>query len=218
MSIYLVKEEDTIDKIAGLYDVSVEEIAYINQIPYPYRLAVGEALLIPDGVSSGVKMTASANGYAYPYISPWVLRQTLPYMSGLLVFSYGFTEEGELIQPVPSDDTMRRMAEEYGRNAYLTLTPLGPDGKFSNSRIHAVLTSEESTERLLSELQREVREKNFRGVDVDFEYILKEDRDLFTAFVRELRVRMNEEGYLVSVALAPKTSAEQPGLLYEGTD
>ena len=60
MSIYLVKEEDTIDKIAGLYDVSVEEIAYINQIPYPYRLAVGEALLIPDGVSSGVKMTASA--------------------------------------------------------------------------------------------------------------------------------------------------------------
>lgn len=30
MSIYLVKEEDTIDKIAGLYDVSVEEIAYIN--------------------------------------------------------------------------------------------------------------------------------------------------------------------------------------------
>ena len=43
MSIYLVKEEDTIDKIAGLYDVSVEEIAYINQIPYPYRLAVGEA-------------------------------------------------------------------------------------------------------------------------------------------------------------------------------
>ena len=218
MSIYLVKEEDTIDKIAGLYDVSVEEIAYINQIPYPYRLAVGEALLIPDGVSPGVKMTALANGYAYPYISPWVLRQTLPYMSGLLVFSYGFTEEGELIQPVPSDDTMRRMAEEYGRNAYLTLTPIGPDGKFSNSRIHAVLTSEESTERLLSGLQREVREKNFRGVDVDFEYILKEDRDLFTAFVRELRVRMNEEGYLVSVALAPKTSAEQPGLLYEGKD
>ena len=62
MSIYLVKEEDTIDKIAGLYDVSVEEIAYINQIPYPYRLAVGEALLIPDGVSPGVIMTTSSAG------------------------------------------------------------------------------------------------------------------------------------------------------------
>ena len=51
MSIYVVKEGDTIDKIAELYDVSTEEIAYINQIPYPYRLAVYEALLIPDGVS-----------------------------------------------------------------------------------------------------------------------------------------------------------------------
>ena len=218
MSIYVVKEGDTIDKIAELYDVSTEEIAYINQIPYPYRLAVGEALLIPDGVSAGEKMMAVANGYVYPYISPWVLRQTLPYMSGLLIFSYGFTEEGELIQPIPSDETMRQTAEEFGRNTYLTLTPIGPDGRFSNSRIHAMLASGESTECLLNELLNEVRIKKFRGVDVDFEYILKEDRDLFTAFVRELRIRMNEEGYLVSVALAPKTSADQPGLLYEGKD
>lgn len=29
---------------------------------------------------------------------------------------------------------------------------------------------------------------------------------------------MNEKGYTVSVALAPKTSADQPGLLYEGKD
>ena len=29
---------------------------------------------------------------------------------------------------------------------------------------------------------------------------------------------MNESGYMVSVALAPKTSADQPGLLYEGKD
>ena len=105
MSIYLVKEEDTIDKIAGLYDVSVEEIAYINQIPYPYRLAVGEALLIPDGVSSGVKMTASANGYAYPYISPWVLRQTLPYMKFYEAFA-STTQMG--LEPTTSAVTGRR--------------------------------------------------------------------------------------------------------------
>lgn len=218
MSIYVVKEGDTIDKIAGIYDVSTEEISYINQIPYPYRLAVGEALLIPDGVTTEQKTIKTANGYAYPYISPWVLRQTLPYMSGLLVFSYGFTEEGELILPVPSDEAMRQTADEFGRNTYLTLTPIGPDGKFNNSRIHAMLSNEESRERLLDELMSEVKEKKFRGVDVDFEYILKEDRDLFTEFVKDLRIRMNAEGYLVSVALAPKTSADQPGLLYEGKD
>lgn len=29
---------------------------------------------------------------------------------------------------------------------------------------------------------------------------------------------MNEQGFTVSVDLAPKTSADQPGLLYEGKD
>ena len=61
-------------------------------------------------------------------------------------------------------------------------------------------------------------QKQFAGVDVDFEYIIASDRDLFTAFVAELRGRMNESGRTVSVALAPKTSDDQPGLLYEGKD
>lgn len=47
MQIYVVTPGDTIDRIAGFYGVSVEEISYANQIPYPFSLAVGEALLIP---------------------------------------------------------------------------------------------------------------------------------------------------------------------------
>ncbi len=53
---------------------------------------------------------------------------------------------------------------------------------------------------------------------MDFEYILAEDRDLFTSFVAELREAMNQVEKFVSVALAPKTSADQKGLLYEGKD
>lgn len=56
------------------------------------------------------------------------------------------------------------------------------------------------------------------GVDIDFEYILAEDRDAFSAFVWQVAEAMREEGYQTSVALAPKTSADQPGLLYQGKD
>ena len=70
----------------------------------------------------------------------------------------------------------------------------------------------------MDELLTSMTTQGFAGVDVDFEYILAEDRDLFTEFVAELRRRMNANGYRVSVALAPKTSADQPGLLYEGKD
>lgn len=55
-------------------------------------------------------------------------------------------------------------------------------------------------------------------MNVDFEYILAEDRDLFTEFVRLLTLQIAEIGGEVTVDLAPKTSDEQQGLLYEGKD
>lgn len=218
MQIYLVQAGDSLDRIAGLYGTTIGELSYVNQIPYPYRLAIGQALLIPVGEGDIDRRVVTANGYAYPYISPWVLQQTLPYLTNLLVFSYGFTTEGELIAPAASDDWMIREAQTASVAPVLVLTPLGADGRFNNNLIHEVVTSAEAKEALISNLLQIMEEKGFRGVDVDFEYIRAEDRDLFTTFVGELRTRMNAEGYTVSVALAPKTSADQQGLLYEGKD
>lgn len=218
MQIYLVQPGDSLDRIAGLYGTTIAELSYVNQIPYPYRLAIGQALLIPVGEGEADRRIVTANGYAYPFISPWVLQETLPYLTNLLVFSYGFTTEGELIPPTVSDADMIREALRSSVDPMLVLTPLDEDGRFNNNLIHDMLTSEEAKETLISNLLRTVEEKGFQGVDVDFEYILAEDRDLFTAFVAELRVRMNAAGYIVSVALAPKTSANQQGLLYEGKD
>ena len=218
MQIYVVQPGDSIDRIAGLYGTTIAELSYANQIPYPYRLAVGQALLIPVGQGDVDRRVVTANGYAYPFISPWVLEQTLPYLTTLLVFSYGFTTEGQLIPPNVADQWMIEEAQGFAVSSILVLTPLGADGRFNNNLIHEVVTSETAREALISNLLLTVEENGFGGVDVDFEYILAEDRDLFTSFVAELRQRMNESGYMVSVALAPKTSADQPGLLYEGKD
>ncbi len=217
MQIYIVQPGDTIDRIAGYYGISVDEISYANQIPYPFALAVGEALLIPAGEENTERRTATSDGYAYPFISQWVLEQTLPYLTRLLVFSYGFTTTGELIPPARSPEWMIALAGQYGVDPILVLTPLGADGLFNNNLIHAVVTNEQAKQNLIQTLLTTM-EEGYRGVDVDFEYILAEDRDLFTAFVRELTEAMNAQGFTVSVALAPKTSADQPGLLYEGKD
>ena len=48
MQIYVVKENDTIDKIGEAFRVSPFLLAWANQIEPPYRLAVGQALFIPD--------------------------------------------------------------------------------------------------------------------------------------------------------------------------
>ena len=220
MEIYVVKPGDNIDSIAAEIGVSTGQLIYDNQLVYPYELAVGQALLVNTGSSeTGTGRNIRVSGYAYPFISSWVLEQTLPYLSELPIFSYGFTAAGELIPPEYGDDAwMIDAALRYGVQPILTLTPFGPDGNFNNQLISSVVNNLEYRENLIQNLLETVQEKRYQGVDIDFEYILASDRDAFTAFVREVADTMRANGYHTSVALAPKTSADQRGLLYEGKD
>lgn len=217
MYIYVVRAGDTVDAIAKQYGVSVSSILYNNQIPAPYRLAVGQALLL-GARNEGDKPSITVNGYAYPFISAWVLGETLPYLTALSVFSYGFTWEGELLYPPLDDQWLIDAALENGTMPILTLTPFGLDGRFNNRLISALVNNLSAQDRLLAELEETMERKGFGGLDIDFEYILAGDRDEFTAFVEKTTAFMNAGGYVVSVALAPKTSAGQQGLLYEGKD
>lgn len=222
MTIHVVADGETVLSIANLYGVSPEGIESVNQLQYPYQLVVGQALLIQteegDIQGGNEKRTVYVNGYAYPFISRWVLDATVPYLTYLSVFSYGFTTEGNLISPMLDDNFMISAAYSSDASPVLTLTPFGPDGRFSNNLIHALVTNDAAITRLIEDLKYVMAEKGFVAVDVDFEYILAEDRDLFTAFVRRLGEELRPLGYQVFVALAPKTSATQQGLLYEGKD
>lgn len=218
MEIYVVNPGDNVDRIAAQHQVTAEQVIYANQLVYPYELAVGQALFIPSYPDPKPERGAAANGYAYTYISPWVLEQTLPYLTELSVFSYGFSNGGYLIPPPRDDVWMTEQARAAGVLPILTLTPLGADGRFNNSLISAVVNSPQAKENLFAQLAQVMIQKGYGGLDIDFEYIKAEDRDAFTAFVGEAAERMHELGFQVSVALAPKTSADQPGLLYEGKD
>ena len=218
MEIYIVKSGDTIDSIAESLDIDVNQLIYDNQLIYPYELAVGQALLVNRNVREATR-SISVSGYAYPFISPWVLNQTLPYLSELPIFSYGFTAEGELIPPSYGDDEpLIAAAINYSVQPILTLTPFGPDGRFNNRLINSVVNNVEYRDNLIQNLLEIMNIKGYVGVDVDFEYILPEDRDAFTEFVGELADVMRANGYHTSVALAPKISKDQKGLLYEGKD
>lgn len=218
MTIYVVQPNDTVDAIAESYQVPVDNIIYINQLAYPYALAIGQALLIPTADEGQERRSVVTNGYAYPFINQGVLESTLPYLTNLSIFSYGFTGQGELIPPALNDTWMIEAAAGMGVNAILTLTPIDAEGRFSNILIHQMVNDETAKSALIQNLLVTMGEKGYQGIDVDFEYILAEDRDAFTTFVAELTEIMNANGYETSVALAPKTSSTQRGLLYEGKD
>jgi len=214
-TIHIVEAGQDIQDVAVQYGVS--ELQIYRNNPYLLQddiLQEGESLVIQFQTNKIGSMYV--DGYAYPYISDAVLNETLLYLSYFSIFSYGFTEDGELI-PI-EDERLLESALGAGVLPMLVLTPFGSNGNFSNVLVNTLMENDEVQTAIIENLYRTVVEKNYSGVNVDFEYILAEDRERYVEFIKRLRERFSPEGYLVSVCLAPKISADQPGLLYEGID
>lgn len=218
MQIYVVKEGDNIDKIASWTGVSAETLAYDNQIAYPYRLAVGQALFVRGGDSGAERESLYVSGYAYPFIQNEVLEETLPFLTAVYIFSYGFTMEGQLIPPAVNEDWVIQAALRQDVRPVLCLTPMDAAGHFNNNLVTALTESRTLQQKILLALVNVMQEKGYGGLDIDFEYIQAADREAFAGFVEYAVQMMNLFDYPVSVALAPKTSRDQAGLLYEGVD
>lgn len=216
MEIHVVSPGENVDQIAARYNMPVETLLRNNQIVYPYRLAVGQALLV--GEESKGSLPAESSGYAYPFISPWVLGETLPFLTKIFVFSYGFTEDGDLIEPWKDDTWLIEEATRRGVEPILTLTPMGEEGTFNNFLASRIFRNLDAQQKLIWQLGEVMRSKGYKGVDLDFEYILAEDRHLYVDFAARLAAVMHAFGYTVSAAVPAKTSADQKGLLYEGID
>ena len=96
--IYVTVPGDTVSSISRQSGVPVWKILYDNQLGEEGKLTVGQALLLlKPQESAGIRKDLYVTGYAYPFIEPYVLEMAFPALNELLVFSYGFTFEGELV-------------------------------------------------------------------------------------------------------------------------
>ena len=211
---HTVRQGETLTGIAAQYNTTVLALLQNNpQLGGSDRIRAGQLLVISYGPKLG---TFAVNGYAYPSIDQQVLRKTLPYLTYLSVFSYGFDSLGRLLPQ--NAEAITRIARQYGVRPLLVLTTLGEDGQFSSTRAQQLLRDATARSALIENLAQTLAAQGFAGVDIDFEYIPAEDAAACADFVRAVRARLAPMGYTVMVALAPKTSAGQPGLLYEAHD
>lgn len=211
--IYTVRPGDTATAIAAQFGLSLRQLYRNNPVlggnPTLYP---GQTLVI--SYEQEKEGALSVNGYAYPFIDSALLRATVPYLTYLTPFTYGITPQGGLVD---LDDAALIAATQQGGAAPLMhLSTLTEEGGFSNELAHLVLTDMAVQQALIDNVERTLAVKGYRGLDVDFEFVFAEDALPYAAFIRALAQRLNPLGYPVIVALAPKTSADQPGLLYEG--
>lgn len=210
---YTVQQGDTLSSIARQYGVSLNTLWRNNPIlGGKSELRVGQQLKIKLPLPTGG--VVRVNGYTYPNIDRDVLRRTLPYLTYLTIFTYGYDESGRLL-PIEDEDLIS-MAAEYGVLPVLHLSSLNPDGKFSTAQATKLLNDTEMQEVLFRSLISTLQSKGYAGVDVDFEYVGSENAQAYVAFVQRLHDQLSPLGYFVWVALAPKVRADQVGVLYEG--
>ena len=212
---HTVQPGESLNSIAAAYGVSINQLLRNNiWLRGNPTIQPGQELaILYDQAKEG---SMAVNGYIYPYVDRAVLRETLPYLTYMTIFTYGFTPEGELIGI--DDDELIAIIREYGVAPLMLIAPQTEDGRFSTELAHAMLNDEAVKSRLIDNLLATAQAKGYYGLDVDFEFVSPEDRDLYTDFVRRLTERFNAVGMPVTVTLAPKTSADQPGLLYQGHD
>ena len=156
------------------------------------------------------------NGYAYPSITPGTLQWWLPRLTWLSSFSYGFTGDGELANL--QDYNLIEPARAVGVKTLMVLTTMDENGMFNDNIAIEVFNNPAAEENLINNIERNIKDKGMNGVDFDFEYLDADYADDYVQLVARTRERLSPQGYLTTVALAPKTSVDQPGLLYQGHD
>ncbi len=211
--VHAVRAGETLTSIAAAYGTAVRQLWRNNwELGGQEDLAVGQDLVISyfdEKIGEGV-----FNGYAYPYISPELLASELPYLSTLAPFTYGITASGGLL-PL-DDEAMLASARVRGTRPVMHLSTLTESGQFDTGRATMVLTDFEVQERLAAEVLQTVLRLGYWGVDVDFEYLPGQLAEAYAGFLSRLRTLLAAQGRFLWAALAPKTSASQRGLLYEG--
>lgn len=130
---YTVHPGDDLYSISGQTGVSVLDLVRYNPVlAQGAPLYPGEVLtlsLVEEGERLG---PFTINGYAYPHIQQGVLRQAMPFLTQLSIFSYGFREDGSLV--VPDDSRLLAEAELFGAAPVLVLTSIDESGHFSPQR------------------------------------------------------------------------------------
>lgn len=117
------------------------------------------------------------------------------------------------------DEALIQTARSYQVRPILVLSSLDEEESFSSALVHEFLNNELAQDTLLQQnLIPTLIAKGYRGLDVDFEYIPAEDSQKFLRFLQKAQTLLHQNGMTLSVAVAPKTRADQPGLLYEGLD
>ncbi|MEH7335695.1 glycoside hydrolase family 18 protein [Neobacillus drentensis] len=214
---HFVQPGESLTTIARRYGVTAQQLATVNRIQINQPLTVGYRLYIPPGR----KRNAEFNAYVEPRgntVAPILeqsAREAAPYITYLAPFSFQARRDGTLKEPLLNDFPAIARAN---RNVLMMVINNQENDQFSDELGRILLTDMAIQDKFLNNIVTTAKKYGFRDIHFDFEFLRPADREAYNRFLRKAKQRFSSEGWLMSTALAPKTSATQQGKWYEGHD
>lgn len=216
-SFYWVQPGDSLWSISRKFNITFQELASVNRISINQPLNVGFRLYIPQKR----KQRAEFNGYVEPRgttVSPVLeesARESAPYLTYLAPFSFQALRDGSLKEPLLNNFPSIAQAN---RNVLMMVITNQENDQFSDELGRILLNDMTVQNRFLNNIVTTAKKYGFKDIHFDFEFLRPEDKEAYNQFLRKAKTRFTSEGWLLSTALAPKTSAEQKGRWYEAHD
>lgn len=214
---YFVQSGDSLYSIGRKFGVSPQQLASVNRININQPLNVGLRLYIPQGA----KRNAEFNAYVEPRgttVAPVLessAREAAPYLTYLAPFSFQARRDGTLKEPLLNNFPAIARAN---RNVLMMVINNQENDQFSDELGRILLNDIQVQDRFLNNIVATAKKYGFRDIHFDFEFLRPADREAYNNFLRKAKQRFSREGWFMSTALAPKTSATQKGKWYEGHD
>lgn len=136
-TVHIVKQGETVYSIAKIYSITAMEILQNNpSIVRRGWLYDGETIVIKYQTEKLRQIDVC--GFVYAFISRFLLKAEIPYLTYLILFEYGFNYDGSII--VPDDDALVKLAEDFNTGVLLSLTTIDETGVFVEEKTRKLLT------------------------------------------------------------------------------
>ncbi|WP_027964418.1 LysM peptidoglycan-binding domain-containing protein [Halalkalibacillus halophilus] len=214
---YTVQQGDSYYSIAQKLNIPYEELAAYNDLSLDVPLQVGQELQIP----TVPKRAITTNAYIEPTggevsaVLTQSARARTPLLTYLAPFSYQVNRDGTLNGPPLGE--LPEIATANNASLMMVVTNL-EEGSFSQDLGRIILTDETVQNTMLDEIIRVAQAIGYKDIHFDFEFLPPDTREAYNQFLRKAKARFQDQGLLLSTALAPKLSAEQVGAWYEAHD
>lgn len=198
--VYYIEDGDTLQSIAEAFGVPEQQLLHNNpQLTERDYFYIGEEIIVSYSKEEKIEV----NGYAFSYIEIDALKITLPYLTYLTIPGYKITITGDII--APEDKTVVEAARAYGVAPLMMCSTLNIQGQGNYEIIHTIVNDSTARKNYIANVLHTVRENNLAGVNFGCTFILKEDLQNYILLMAEIKLLLQQEGYIVIITCDPVT-------------